>query len=226
MQYIDEYGKTQRVPIWYDIENCMFNVINPDKTSKPIPPSRVFISTRINDIHPIIPTDYSLHFKRFTNIYVDMIDGPFPIMLHDKILSINRDMKVEFDQLKSKSQDHLISDHELPLKTKILINCSDGVSIPFYPYAVKIFYDLDKSPFNIQNFDINYVTLDYSSDIIKPLLMIFYSDVLPPNLINMIELESDWLSIYAELSDMLGFIFFSKYFKTIISSDEYKSMLI
>lgn len=225
--YFNEYGKGQEIPIWYDAYNCMFNLLGIDGTSRPIAPSKVYISTALYDnYYNQNNSYYRVRFRKFTNIYVDLIDGPFPIMLQDTVMLVNENMKKQFDKLKKQSILHLATDQELPLKTKISIECSDGIKIPFYPYAVKIFYDLEKSPFNTQNFDIESILLDYPSNIVKPLLNIFYLDSLPNNLLNMIKLEEDWLTIYARISDMLGFEFFSTYFNIIIKSDEYRALLI
>lgn len=196
---------------WY--ENNTFHLIN----GQTVPSNKVYISTKL--FHKCHNCDSKL-------IEFDEMDNYISLMrLNDTVNLISDSMYTEFKELKDKTYQQLCKHEELPLKLKVYLKCSDNVDLPFYLYAVRIFYDLERSPFNIQEFNVDSITIDHPSTLIIPLLNIYYMNSLPIELIKSIDLVSDALSIYSEVSDMLGFDFFHRYFKLIIESDEYQELL-
>lgn len=220
--YVDDTGKENMVRIWYDAPNMTFRIIDSDLS---FTLDNVYISMNMTNLggrylRPLI------HFKRLDAVYKDRQKDSSLTDLKLAITSINIKYSKEFEVLKQESEEIINEFQELDLPIKIELKCFEG-DLVFYSTMVPILSNLTHSIFRKIAFEDNTVHLEYPVLVVKRLLWVYVQKdfITPDILIGDPLLTEDILTVYAVISDFLGFDFWARYFREIVSTDEYKALL-
>jgi len=213
--YVDEYEQQESVSVYFD-EN--FNAYYKEKV---FPPSRIYISV---DFEENFDHTFTISFRSLSVVlaYGDVKLTKFSLAVE----RVNALFEKEFYSLLSESDRRLEEFEDLGIIPKVVITCSDG-TVTFYAPLIPIFSDLKLSFFNTTSFEQSTLTFEYSRDLVVDLLKIYSSRRLPEaaKIVASPYFSNDVVTIYAQISDFLGFSFYSRYFVSLLSQDEYKILL-
>jgi hypothetical protein len=228
--YVNKNNKQYFCNFWYDAKDNLFHTLNL-KNNVSLSYNKVYIATKTH----ISKFGNIFGFKCFDEIYSEAVvknfkdieNGDLFVQLSADIISINVKYTEIYNRIILETHELLYSLVDLKIKPKITIICKNG-SFIFYPTIIPILSDLKNSLFNTTTISSEdfIKLLDYSVDEIRYLFQIYMSEKLPTleQLIKYEYFSEDILTIYANISDYLGFDFWYDYFNEIISREAYMSL--